>query len=56
MKIWKTIAVVITILLFTGCPRVSAQLRLDVETGVVFSGYNDVQIPNNSGTKISLSE
>ena len=56
MKICKTIAAMITILLFTGCPQVSAQLRLDVETGVVFSGYNDVQIPNNSGTKISLSD
>jgi len=56
MKIWITIAAMITILLFTGCLEVSAQLRLDVETGVVFSGYNDVQIPNNSGTKISLSD
>jgi len=29
---------------------------LDNEQGFVFSGYNDVRIPNESGTKISLSK
>lgn len=29
---------------------------MDVETGGVFSGYNDVRIPGNSGTLFSLSE
>ena len=33
-----------------------AQFRIDVETGGVFSGYNDVRIPNATGTLISLSE
>jgi hypothetical protein len=28
----------------------------DVETGLVFSGYNDVRIPGDSGTLFSLSE
>jgi len=56
MKIRRTIAAIFTILLSTGYSEASAQLRLDVETGVVFSGYNNVQIPNNSGTKISLSD
>jgi len=32
-----------------------AQLQLDVETGLVFSGYNDVRIPGDTGTLISLS-
>lgn len=28
----------------------------DLETGAVFSGYNDVRIPGDSGTRISLTE
>jgi hypothetical protein len=32
------------------------QWNLDVGTGVVFSEYNDVRIPNDSGTDISLSD
>lgn len=30
-------------------------LNLDLETGLVFSGYNDVRIPGDGGTLISLS-
>lgn len=33
-----------------------AQIALDAETGVVFSGYNDVRIPGKGGTLVSLSE
>ena len=33
-----------------------AQFTIDVETGGVFSGYNDVRIPGDIGTKFSLSE
>jgi hypothetical protein len=33
-----------------------AQLKLDIETGGVFSGYNDVRIPGDEGTLFSLSE
>jgi len=33
-----------------------ARWQLDTETGLVFSGYNDVRIPNTTGTKFSLSE
>jgi hypothetical protein len=36
--------------------RSGAQLGLDLETGVAFSGYNDVRIPGDTGTKFSLSE
>ena len=35
---------------------VSAQFNIDVETGSVFSGYNDVRIPGEGGTLFSLSE
>ena len=35
---------------------VAAQLRLDVESGIVASGYNDVRIPGDTGTDFSLSE
>ena len=37
-------------------PRITAQVDLDIETGVVFSGYNDVRIPGDQGTLFSLSE
>jgi hypothetical protein len=32
-----------------------ADWRAGVETGAVFSGYNDVRVPNDGGTEISLS-
>ena len=31
-----------------------SQKYIDIETGMVFSGYNDVQIPRSTGTRISL--
>jgi hypothetical protein len=33
-----------------------AQVLLDFENGFVFSGYNDVRIPGDGGTKLSLSD
>ena len=33
-----------------------AQATLDLETGAVFTGYNDVQIPGDQGTRISLKD
>ncbi len=33
---------------------VNAQAIIDVESGGVFSGYNDVQIPGNTGSSFSL--
>lgn len=33
-----------------------SQFTLDLETGAVFSGYNDVRIPGKGGTLVSLSE
>jgi hypothetical protein len=33
-----------------------ADFSVDIESGMVFSGYNDVQIPKETGTLFSLSE
>lgn len=52
----KTVYGLAAILLLLGLPQASAEWSMDVESGAVFSGYNDVQIPNQSGTKFSLSE
>jgi hypothetical protein len=47
----------IVFLLLTICNAyIFGQGIIDIETGAVFSGYNDVQIPRSTGTQISLSE
>ncbi len=56
LKLGIAITAVLIILLCIGYSDSHAQLRLDVETGIVFSGYNDVRIPNETGTKISLTD
>lgn len=40
------------------CPiyPLQAQFSIDFETGGVFSGYNDVRIPNATGTLLSFSD
>ncbi len=50
----KTIVVLLFILSFSF--NSFSQLDLNVETGLVFSGYNSVRIPGNTGTRFSLSE
>jgi len=42
-------------LLSIGYTKAYARWNVDIGTGAVFSGYNDVRIPNDSGTDISLS-
>ena len=37
-------------------PKTYSQVDLDIETGFVFSGYNDVRIPGEGGSLFSLSE
>lgn len=45
----------IQILLFSiGFANANAQLLVDVETGLVTTGYNNVKIPGNEGTLFSL--
>ena len=36
--------------------KLHGQFSVDIESGMVFSGYNDVQIPKETGTLFSLSE
>ncbi|MCX8161319.1 MAG: hypothetical protein N3G18_10400 [Candidatus Saccharicenans sp.] len=43
--------------MFFGAGRLSfGQWFVDLENGAVFSGYNDVAIPGDTGTRFSLSE
>jgi hypothetical protein len=45
------------IILFAGRPILAQEKwSLDIETGLVFSGYNNVGIPGDSGTRFSLSK
>lgn len=44
------------VLVISGLPYLNGQAIIDVETGVVFSGYNDVRIPGDQGTLFSLSK
>jgi len=46
----------IIILILSGLTEVRSQAFLDIESGVVFSGYNDVRIPGDQGTLFSLSK
>ncbi len=41
---------------FLICHHTQAQLQVDFESGVVFSGYNDVRVPGDQGTFISLTD
>jgi hypothetical protein len=40
---------------FTGA-ALFADVKFDLETGVALAGYNDVRIPGDTGTEISLTE
>jgi hypothetical protein len=44
------------ILLNIATVDIYAGWSVDVESGIAFSGYNDVRIPGNTGTDLSLSE
>jgi hypothetical protein len=52
----RAASIILAGLLILGGATASAQWSLDFETGAAFSGYNDVQIPKETGTKFSLSE
>lgn len=52
----KTFRVILpVIILFLPASNMSAQVFLDFESGVVFTGYNDVRIPGEGGTLFSLN-
>jgi hypothetical protein len=42
--------------IIAGASDAFAGWSLDLETGAVFCGYNDVQVPGESGTRFSLTE
>jgi len=46
----------LAIIIFISNAQAINRFGLDLESGMVFSGYNDVQIPRSTGTRISLSE
>jgi hypothetical protein len=50
----KSVAVLFLAAFVNG--SVKAQATLDIETGVVSTGYNDVQIPGDNGTRFSLKD
>lgn len=55
----KRISLFAAFIIFTSVclsSSLNAQVVLDVETGLVSTGYNDVRIPGNSGTFISLKD
>jgi len=57
MKKTKLITLLTTFtLLFLGVSKAYAQFFIDFENGWVSSGYNDVRIPNETGTLFSLSK
>jgi hypothetical protein len=52
---YKTALMILPIILCLNS-RAFPQFQIDVETGGLFSGYNDVRIPGDTGTLFSLSE
>jgi hypothetical protein len=52
----KTSVTVFLLFLCAGVVPAAAQIILDVETGLVMNGSNDVRIPNGTGTTFSLTD
>lgn len=52
----KATVALLMLLMVIGPSPSEAQWYLDLESGLVFAGYNDVRIPGDVGTLISLSE
>jgi hypothetical protein len=55
-RIFLIITILISVIIISGLSSVKAQVLIDLESGVVFSGYNDVRIPGDQGTLFSLSK
>lgn len=52
----KNIYIIFVLFLLLTFSNAYSQWFVDVETGRVFSGYNNVRIPRDTGTKFSLSK
>ncbi len=50
------LTVSILLLLFLDVSTTKAQALIDLETGLIFTGYNDVRIPGDNGTFFSLKD
>jgi hypothetical protein len=48
--------IVLGVLLAVTAPDSRAELTIDVEGGVASTGYNDIRIPGNTGSDISLTD
>ena len=46
----------ITVMLLCWASSIKAQALIDLESGLVFTGYNDVRIPGDKGTLFSLKD
>jgi len=55
-KLFLIITTLISVFVLSGLSSLKAQVLIDLETGIVFSGYNNVRIPGNQGTLFSLSK
>ena len=53
---YLSISMLSILTLFSFSSNVYPQFQIDLESGGVFSGYNDVRIPGDTGTLFSLSE
>ena len=52
----QVFAAIMTILLCLGVFKTKAQALFDIETGLVSTGYNNVRIPGDLGTRFSLND
>lgn len=56
MKHWNRFGILILLINCLNPDIADSQIGLDFETGLIQSGYNNVQIPGDLGTRFSLSE
>jgi len=54
MRILFRFSIVLIGVVLLLAPEAFSQIDLDIESGVVFSGYNDVRIPGNGGERYFL--
>lgn len=52
----KTVLFMVIVFSVIASPSSYAQWHIDIETGFVLPGYNDVRIPNETGTLFSLTD
>ena len=56
-RLTTTFSLLLGLVLVLFAPEASsADWTVGLESGIVLSGYNDIQIPNDTGTKLSLTE